>query len=51
MPTFADRLRYFLRTFPLPAKLPAGVEALSSFREPAVYNLLRQFEHKSYADN
>jgi len=51
MPTFADRLLHFLRTFHLPAELPAGVEALSPFREPAVYNLLRQFAHRFYAGN
>ena len=33
------------------ATWPAGVEVLSPFREPAMYNLLRQSEHKSYADN
>ena len=51
MPTFADVLLHCLRTFPLPAELPTGVEALSPFREPAVYNLLRQFAHKFYAGN
>jgi hypothetical protein len=51
MPTFADRLLQFLRTFPLPTDLPAGVAALSPFREPAVYDLLSQFAHKFYADN
>jgi hypothetical protein len=51
MPTFADRLLRFLTTFPLPADLPGGVEALSPFREPAVGDLLRQFAQKYYADN
>ncbi len=51
MSTFADRLLHFLHTFPLPGALPAGVEALSPFREPAVYDLLSQFAHKFYADN
>ena len=52
MPTFADRLLHFLRTFPLPtAALPGGVEALSPFREPAVSDLLGRFAHKFYADH
>ena len=49
MPHFADHLLHFLSTFPLPANLPAGVEARSPFREPAVYDLLRQFSEKYYA--
>ncbi len=51
MPTFADRLLHFLRTFPLPGALPGGAAALSPFREPAVYELLGRFAHKFYADN
>ncbi len=50
MPQFADRLPLFLSTFPLPAALPAGVEALRPFGEPAVHDLLSQFAHKYYAD-
>jgi hypothetical protein len=48
MPQFADQLLHFLSTFPLPTALPAGVEARSPFREPAVYDLLSQFAHKFY---
>ena len=51
MPLFADRLRHFLTTFPLPAALPNGVEAHSPFREPAVAELLRRFSEQYYADN
>jgi hypothetical protein len=51
MLNFADRLLHFLTTFPLPADLPDGVEALSPFREAAVNGLLRQFAQKYYADN
>ncbi|ALW86280.1 hypothetical protein AUC43_15025 [Hymenobacter sedentarius] len=50
MPHFAKRLLHFLSTFPLPASLPDGVESLSPFREPAVYELLRQFATTYYAD-
>lgn len=48
MSHFADQLLHFLRTFPLPANLPAGVEARSPFREPEVHALLSQFAHKFY---
>ncbi|GAC1602262.1 MAG: hypothetical protein NVS3B25_30520 [Hymenobacter sp.] len=51
MSHFADRLLRFLTAFPLPATLPAGVEALSPFREPAVLALLSQFAQTFYADN
>ena len=51
MPQFADRLLHFLTAFPLPDTLPAGVEALSPFREPAVNELLKRFAQKYYADN
>lgn len=51
MPQFASQLPHFLRTFPLPSTLPAGVEAHSPFREPEVYELLSRFAHKFYADN
>jgi hypothetical protein len=50
MPHFADQLLHFLRTFPLPAKLPAGIEARSPFREPEVYSLLSEFAHTFYPD-
>ncbi|MBH8569510.1 DUF4918 family protein [Microvirga sp. STS02] len=50
MPSFADQLLQFLRTFPLPTALPAGVVAQSPFREPAVFDLLSQFAHKFYPD-
>jgi hypothetical protein len=50
MPSFADQLLDFLRTFPLPTSLPDGVEAQSPFREPAVYGLLSQFAHTFYPD-
>jgi len=48
MSQFADQLLHFLRTFPLPTNLPAGIEAQSPFCEPAVYDLLSQFAHKFY---
>jgi hypothetical protein len=51
MPDFAASLFRFLSTFPLPANLPEGVEALSPFREPAVQKLYGQFGKKFYADN
>ena len=51
MSYFADRLLRFLTTFPLPTHLPAGIEALSPFREPPVYTLLSRFAQKYYADN
>jgi hypothetical protein len=51
MSTLADRLLHFLTTFPLPQALPAGVEALSPFREPAVRELFTRFANKYYADN
>ncbi|GAB3846124.1 hypothetical protein GCM10028822_05680 [Hymenobacter terrigena] len=50
MPAFADQLLHFLRTFPLPAALPAGVVAQSPFREPAVYSLLSRFAHTFYTE-
>lgn len=50
MPRFAEQLLHFLSTFPLPAQLPAGVEARSPFREPEVHALLSQFAHKFYPD-
>lgn len=50
MSGFADSLLRFLSTFPLPTTLPAGVEARSPFREPAVYDLLSRFAHKFYTD-
>ena len=51
MPHFAERLLRLLTEFPLPADLPAGVEARSPFREPAVHALLSRFAHRFYADN
>ena len=51
MSTLADRLLHFLTTFPLPQALPAGVEAVSPFREAAVQELLNRFAQKYYADN
>ena len=51
MPHFAARLHRFLSTFPQPAALPPGIEALSPFREPAVQELLKSFGEKFYADN
>ncbi|SFP93386.1 uracil-DNA glycosylase family protein [Hymenobacter arizonensis] len=51
MPDLAQQLFRFLTTFPLPANLPEGVEALSPFREPAVQELFEQFGKKFYADN
>ncbi|MCC3154541.1 DUF4918 family protein [Hymenobacter sp. BT770] len=50
MPHFDESLLHFLSTFPLPASLPHGVESLSPFREPAVYELLSKFSAKYYAD-
>ena len=50
MPSLATSLPRLLRTFPLPTALPAGVEAQSPFREPAVFDLLNQFAHKFYSD-
>ncbi len=50
MSRFATQLLHFLRTFPLPTALPAGVEARSPFREPAVYELLSRFAHTFYPD-
>ena len=50
MPSLATSLPRLLRTFPLPTALPAGVEAQSPFREPAVFDLLSQFAHKFYPD-
>ena len=51
MSDFADRLLRFLTEFPLPETLPAGLQALSPFREPAVQALLSSFVQKFYADN
>ena len=51
MPQFANRLLHFLTTFPLPDNLPADVESLSPFCEPAVNELLKRFAQKFYADN
>jgi len=51
MSVVADRLFQFLTTFPLPAGLPAGVEAHSPFREPDIQDALRRFGEKFYADN
>ncbi|MDO7852340.1 uracil-DNA glycosylase family protein [Hymenobacter convexus] len=51
MSTPADRLLHFLTTFHLPQSLPAGVEALSPFREPPVRELLTRFAEKFYADS
>ncbi|MGY3087043.1 hypothetical protein ACVWYF_000069 [Hymenobacter sp. UYAg731] len=48
MLSLATSLPHFLRAFPLPTALPAGVEAQSPFREPAVFDLLSQFAHKFY---
>ena len=50
MPSLAVSLPHFLSTFPLPAALPANVEAQSPFREPAVFDLLSQFAHKFYSE-
>ena len=50
MPDFAAQLLKFLSSFPLPVALPAGVEAASPFREPAVYELLARFAQKYYVD-
>jgi hypothetical protein len=49
MPHFAPRLLHFLRSFPLPAALAAGVEAFSPYRQAAIYELLTQFAHRYYA--
>ena len=50
MPDFTAQLLKFLSSFPLPVALPAGVEAASPFREPAVYELLARFAQKYYVD-
>ena len=50
MPSLAVSLPRFLSTFPLPTALPAGVEAQSPFREPAVFDLLSQFTQKFYSE-
>ncbi|WP_046242334.1 uracil-DNA glycosylase family protein [Hymenobacter terrenus] len=47
----ADQLSQFLSGFPLPQSLPNDVEAYSPFREPLVYQLLKKFGAKYYADN
>lgn len=52
MPTFADRLLYFLTTYPLPAApLPEGVVAVSPYQQPEPQRLLTQFARRYYATN
>ena len=45
---FADRLLRFLTTFPLPSVLPAGVTAVSPYREDGPRALLTQFAQRYY---
>jgi hypothetical protein len=51
MPDVATLLPRFLANFPAPPALPAGIEALNPFREPAVQTLAQRFAEKFYADN
>ena len=51
MSTFADRLLHFLTSFPLPARLPEEVEAVSPYQQPTPLALFTQFAERYYADN
>ena len=50
MPTFADRAITYYQSLTAPTGLPAGVDVLNPYRQPAVQAIVRQFYEQFYAD-
>jgi hypothetical protein len=49
--TLADQILAFNKSLSLTASLPAGVEVMNPFQEPATFELCRKFYHQFYADD